>query len=104
MSGPEKRREFIRIDHREPLPGYREPEGRWMRPYIALDGTWKCSLRRPLTHEQERAGLLYVVVALDLKGLKALMQHQDGKAARLAGRSGNGGPVGEGGPPEATAP
>jgi hypothetical protein len=88
VNDPKKRSEFVRIDHREPLPGYREPEGRWLQPYIALDGTWKCCLRRPLTHAQERAGLLYVVVALDLPGLKALMEHEDDKAARLCGENG----------------
>ncbi|MFC0040150.1 hypothetical protein [Actinomadura rayongensis] len=87
MNDREKRSEFVRIDHREPLPGYREPEGRWLQPYITLDGTWKCCLRRPLTHEQERAGLLYVLVALDLPRLKALMEHEDDKAARLAGET-----------------
>ncbi|POM25268.1 hypothetical protein BTM25_39120 [Actinomadura rubteroloni] len=88
MSGPEKRPEIVRIDHREPLPGYREPEGRWMQPYITLNGTWMCRLRRPLTHQQERAGLLFVIAALDLDGLKALMKHEDAKAARLAGEPG----------------
>jgi hypothetical protein len=77
------RDKFVRIDHREPLPGYREPEGRWMTPYVSLDGTWKCVLRRPLTHAQEQAGLLYVVVAADRAGLTALMEHEDEKAERL---------------------
>ncbi|MXQ67027.1 hypothetical protein GQ466_23705 [Actinomadura rayongensis] len=71
------------MDHREPLPGYREPEGRWLQPYVSRDGTWTCRLRRPLSHAQEKAGLLYVVVAADCDGLAALMAHEDEKAARL---------------------
>jgi hypothetical protein len=74
------------IDPRDPLPGNQKPKGRWMQPYKTPDGTWICRLHRPLSHAQEKAGLLYMVVAIDQDGLTALMRHEDEKATRLEAR------------------
>ncbi|MFC0040448.1 hypothetical protein [Actinomadura rayongensis] len=86
MSRPRQRQDHDRTDPHDPRPGDQEPKNRWTQPYKTPDGTWICRLRHPLTHTQEKAGLLYMVVAIDEDGLTALMRHEDEKATRLEAR------------------
>ncbi|WP_157407340.1 hypothetical protein [Actinomadura atramentaria] len=59
-----------------------------MEPTASSDGTWSCRLVRPLTRDEEVAGLLYVVVARDRAELAALMALEDDKAGRYVRRGG----------------
>ncbi|MFC0040718.1 hypothetical protein [Actinomadura rayongensis] len=58
-------------------------ESRWCKPRLSRDGTWSCRLRAPLTYAQEKAGLLYFVIAATHEELARLMQHEDERAARF---------------------
>jgi hypothetical protein len=58
-------------------------ESRWSKPRLSPDGTWSCRLRTPLTYAQEKAGLLYFVIAATRDELARLMQHEDERAERF---------------------
>ncbi|WP_019629526.1 hypothetical protein [Actinomadura atramentaria] len=78
-----------RIEHREPLPGYREPTSRWYEPYrTARDGVWRCNVRVRLSWRERQAGVLASVVAASETGVRRLMAQQDELAARVGQRPG----------------
>ncbi|WP_205648241.1 hypothetical protein [Actinomadura rubteroloni] len=58
-------------------------EDRWSKPQLSSDGTWSCRLRVPLSYAQEKAGLLYFVIAATREELARLMEHEDERAARF---------------------
>lgn len=71
------------ISPEESLPAVGEPTGRWAEPYESVeDGMWRCYLRSILTAEQERAGLLYVVIGATREELAEAQAAEDAKFAK----------------------
>lgn len=72
----DKRTADAQIDHTDPLPGYREPAGRWGEPYFS-EGCWTAHLRRRLTAAEVLHGLRDTVRAKTQDQLIKRMAAQD---------------------------